>query len=390
MTPLSKVALILTVVFSPVVAQAAARDEVVRTEQRTTSVPPGGAVHIDHRSGHVKVRGHQRADLLIETTFRVSANNKAAAEAFLRAMQLEVTTVGTTVYVRINTPQRNGGNNDVGFAVDLDVAVPERIRLNVGNRFGNTAVTGVKAPLTVSSGNGTISVIDIEAPVTLRNRFGAVDVRRATGDLDIQNTNGEIAARDIRGGATITTAFGGVTLERITGAVRVTGSNGDIRLTGVDGETNVSSRFGRVVLRSIAGKLTANSSNGDIDAGMAPGSCHPVSLESRFGRVLVLTAGGGYALDASARFGRIDLDVQILTVQRPAPRPGEPQRVTGQIGDGRCPMAVMTINGDILIRGGAEPSPTGADGYRRGPVAPSAPLTPQAPQAPRSGTVPGQ
>lgn len=390
MTPLSNAALILAVVFSPVVAQAAARDEVVRTEQRTTPVPPGGTVHIDHRSGNVKVRGHQRTDLVVETTFRVSANNKADAEAFLRAMQLEVTTSGTTVNVRINTPQRNGRNNDVGFAVDLDLSVPERIRLNVENRFGNTAVTGVKAPLTVSSGNGTISITDIEAPSTLMNRFGTVDVRRVTGDLNIQGSNGDIAARDVRGGATITTAFGGVTLERITGAVTVTGTNGDIRLTGVDGETNVSSRFGRVVLRSIAGKLTASSSNGDIDAGMAPGSCHPVSLESRFGRVLVLTAGGGYALDASAKFGRIDSDVQIVTVQRPSPRPGEPQRVTGQIGDGRCPMEVVTSNGDIVIRGGAEPSPVDADGYRRGPVAPARPLTPQTPRAPNPGTAPVQ
>lgn len=388
MTPLSNTALILALVLAPTPAEAAWRDEVMRTEQRTVSVPSGGAVHIDHRSGNVKVHGHQRNDLLVAATFRVSANNKANAEAFLRGMRLEVTTTGTTVSVRVNTPPSNGVNTDVGFAVDLEVSVPERIRLSVENRFGDTAVTGVKAPLTVSSGNGKVSVADIEAAATLKNRFGAVDVSRVTGDLDIQNSNGEIAARDVRGGATITTVFGGVTLERITGAVSVTGANGDIRLIGVDGQTTVSSRFGRVVLRGIAGKLTANSSNGDIDAGMAPGGCHPVSLESRFGRVLVLTAGGGYALDASARYGRIDSDVQILTVVRPAPRPGEPQRVTGQIGDGRCPMAVVTDNGDILIRGGAEPSPADADGYRRGPVAPAPPRTPQAPQAPSPGAMP--
>lgn len=390
MTRLSNTALILALVLSSTVAQAAWRDEVMRTEQRTTPVPAGGAVHIEHRSGRVKVQGHQRNDLLVETTFRVSATSRAGAEAFLRAMRLEVTTAGTTVSVRVNTPQPTGGNSDVGYAVDLDVSVPEWIRLNVENRFGDTTVTGVKGPLIVNSGNGRILVADIEAPATVKSRFGAVDVSRVTGGLDIENSNGEVTARDVRGGATITTAFGSLTLERISGAVSVTGTNGDIRLTGVDGETNVSSRFGRVVLRSIAGKLTANSSNGDIDAAMAPGSCHPVSLESRFGRVIVLTAGGGYALDASARFGRIDSDVQILTVRRPSPRPGEPQRVTGQIGDGRCPMAVVTNNGDILIRGGAEASPPDAGGYRRGPMAPSPPLAPQAPRAPRSGSVPVQ
>ena len=384
MTPLFSAGLILALLFAPAVAQAAARDEVVRTEQRTTSVPAGGTVRIDHRSGHVKVQGHERNDLLVAATFRVSATNKADAEAFLRAMRLEMTTAGTTVHVRINTPQRYGGNGDVGFAVDLDVSLPERIRLNVENRFGDTAVTRVKAPLTVSSGNGRIALADIEAPATLRNRFGAIEVSRVTGDIDIQSSNGAIAARDVRGGATITTTFGDVTLERMTGAVSVTGTNGDIRLTGVEGQTDVSSRFGRVVLRGIAGKLTANSSNGDIDAGMAAGNCHPVSLESRFGRVLVLTAGGGYALDASAKFGRIDSDVQILTVPRPAPRPGEPQRITGQIGDGRCPMAVVTNNGDILIRSGTAPAPADADGYRRRPVAPSRPVTPQAPLAPQA------
>lgn len=389
MTRLSNAALILAIalVLPSAIAQAAWRDEVMRTERRTMPVPAGGAVHIEHRSGRVTVRGHERNDLLVETTFRASASNKTDAEAFLRTMQLEVTATGTTVSVRINTPRRTGGNSDVGYVVDLDVSVPEWTRLNVENRFGDTTVTRVMGPLTVISGNGRITVADVGAPATLRNQFGAVDVSRVTGGLDIQNSNGEIAARDVTGGATITTAFGGVTLERISGAVTVTGTNGDIRLTGVNGETSVSSRFGRVVLRSIAGKLTASSSNGDIDAAMAPGSCHPVSLVSRFGRVIVLTAGGGYALDASARFGRIDSDVKMLTVHRSSPRPGEPQRVTGQIGDGRCPMAVVTNSGDIVIRGGAEPSPADADGYRRGPVT-VRPLSPQAPRAPRPATVP--
>jgi hypothetical protein len=384
-TPISNAALILFVVLAPAVAEAAWRDEVVRTERRTTSVPAGAAVHIDHHSGNVTVRGHQRNDLVVEATFRVSANTRASADAFLRAMQLDVTATGTTVNVRVNTPQSNRGQYDVGFAVDLDVSVPERIGLTVQNRFGDTTVTRVKAPLTISGSNGSILVADIEAPTTLRNRFGGIEASRVTGDLGIQSSNGEIAARDVRGAATITTSFGDVTLERITGALSVTGRNGDIRLTGVDGQTNVSSRFGRVVLRGVAGKLTANSRNGDIDAGMAPGGCHPVSLESRFGRVLVLTAGGGYALDARARFGRIDSDVQILTVARPAPRPGEPQRVTGQIGDGRCPMAVVTENGDILIRSGDEPSPADADGFRRGPVRPT---PPRAPLTPSPGAMP--
>lgn len=387
MTPRCNAALIVALVLSSTgtAAQAAWRDEVMRTERRTTPVPAGGAVHIEHRNGRVTVRGHGRNDLLVETTFRVSAGNKADAEAFLRAMRLEVTTAGTTVSVRVNTPQRTGGRSDFGYVVDLDVSVPEWIRLNVDNRFGDTTITGVMGPLIVNNGNGRITVADIGAPATIRNRFGAVDVNRVTGSLEIQNSNGEIAARDIKGGATITTTFGGVTLERISGTVTVTGTNGNITLTGVDGETNVTSRFGRVVLRSIAGKLTANSSNGDIDASLAPGGCHPVSLQSRFGRVLVLTAGGGYAVDASASSGRID--VQSLTIPRPAPRAGGPQRVTGQIGDGRCPMAVVTSRGDIVIRSGAEPSPADADRPGRGAGA-TQPLTPQAPLAPRPPAAP--
>lgn len=426
MKPASNPALILAlaVVLTPTVALAAWRDEVVRTEQRAVNVPAGGAVRIDHRIGQVKVRGHQRNDLVAAATFRVSAKDKASAEAFSRAMRLEVTTAGTTVHVRINMPEWNGRMSDAGFAVDLDVAVPERAPLHVENRFGDTSVTRVKAPLIVSSGNGKILVVDVEASATIKNRFGGIEVSRVSGDLDVENangdttaqsvngattvrsrfggvrlddiggharidgTNGAISARDVRGGATITTAFGAVTLERITGAVSVTGTNGDIRLAGVDGQTTVSSRFGRVILRDIAGTLTANSSNGDIDAGMAPGGCHPVSLESRFGRLLMLTGGGGYALDASAKFGRIDTDVQVQTTDTRASRPGNQQRVTGQIGDGRCPLVLVTNNGDILVRGGTAPAPRDADGYRRPAVAPRAPQAPRPPRAPGSTPLP--
>jgi DUF4097 and DUF4098 domain-containing protein YvlB len=404
---------------------AGARDEVVRTERRTLNPADGASLDIDHGSGHVRVVASRGRDLHIEATFRVSAATRDAATQFANAMQLEVTT-GTVVRVRITTPQWTRRNGDVGFAVDLNVQVPDRMPLSVTNRFGETLVRGMRSAVTLNNGNGKLIVEDGEGAYNVRNRFGTIEVRRIAGDLIISGDNGQVSAegvsgtvtansrfgsvtltdigrqvrveglngpiviRDARGGATVSSNFGQVLVERIGGPVTIEAGNGNVTAVGVNGSADVTSRFGSVALRDVTGTILVKSTNGAIDAALPGRGCQQTHLETSFGPMVVYAGDGGYALNATTGFGTIMSEVPVRATGTLSARPGQRSTVTGEIGDGRCVLQLVNRNGNITIKAGPAPAPTiQRDGrterftrIQRLPVPPGAAPAAPAPTAP--------
>ena len=418
---------------------AGARDEVVRTERRTLNPADGASLDIDHGSGHVRIVASKSRELLIEATFRVSAATRDAATQFANAMQLEVTS-GAVVRVRINTPQWSRRNGEVGFAVDLNVQVPERMPLSVTNRFGETLVRGMRSPVTMNNGNGRLVVEDGEGSYNLRNRFGTIEVRRITGDLVVTGDNGQVSAesvsgtvtahsrfgsivltdigqarieglngpvviRDARGGVTVTANFGQVLVERIGGPLTIAAGNGNVTALGVNGPADIATRFGSVALRDVTGTIMVKSANGPIDAGLPAKGCQQTHLETTFGPIVVYTGDGGYALKATTGFGSIVSEVPVRASGTLSARPGQQSTVSGEIGNGGCPLQLVNRNGNITIKAGPAPAPTILRDARSdralrlrtpgpppgaaplAPLAPNAPLAPLAPIAPQPAPV---
>jgi DUF4097 and DUF4098 domain-containing protein YvlB len=395
---------------------AGARDEVVRTERRTLNPADGASLDIDHGSGPVRITASRGRELLIEATFRVSAGTREAAAQFANAMQLEVTS-GAVVRVRITTPQWTRGNRDVGFAVDLDVQVPERMPLSVTNRFGETLVRGMRSPVTMNNGNGRLVVEDGAGSYNLRNRFGTIEVRRITGDVVISGDNGQVSAeavsgsvtansrfgsvalsdiggqvrvegsngpiviRDARGGATVSANFGQVLVERIGGPLTIVAGNGNVAALTVTGATDIATRFGSVALRDVNGTIVVKSSNGPIDAALPAKGCQQVHLETSFGPLVVYAGDGGYALKATTGFGSIVSEVPVRATGTLSTRPGQQSSVSGEIGNGGCLLQLVNRNGNITIKAGPPPAPTI---QRDGPPE----RAPRAPRMPPPGTAP--
>ncbi len=419
---------------------AGARDEVVRTERRTLNPADGASLDIDHGSGHVRIVASKGRELQIDATFRVSAATRDGATQLANAMQLEVTP-GPIVRVRINTPQWTRRNDDVGFAVDLNVQVPERMPLSVTNRFGETLVRGMRSPVTLNNGNGKLVVEDGEGAYNLRNRFGTVEVRRIAGDLVVSGDNGQVLAegitgtvtansrfgsvtltdigrqvrvdglngpiviRDARGGATVSSNFGQVLVERIGGSVTIEAGNGNVTVLGANGPADISTRVGSVALRDVTGAIVVKSSNGPIDAALPARGCQQTHLETSFGPMVVYAGDGGYALNATTGFGTIVTEVPVRTTGTLSPRPGQRSTVTGEIGDGRCPLQLVNRNGNITIKAGPPPPPSPpqdprytrvtrptraprASGPGSAPVPPASPAPPAPPAPPAAPAAP--
>lgn len=408
----------------------AAREEVTRTLDRTIAVTGMQALTLTHTaSGHMTIRTHARSEVRLVARVRVSAESRAMAAEFMDTIGFVVDESSSEIIVATKHAEVSRRYRSVGFAVDLDAEIPERMRISASQRFGALTASGlggdallkntngrlaltdargvfilenrfgpidvarVGGRVTIHSNNGAVTGEEIDGTVNVTNNFGAVSLRNVSQQVAVANSNGAITVQDLRGGAVLTTRFGPVDAQAVRGGLRVdngngnilateidgetflktnfgaivaggirgpvtaTNSNGNTRIVGVTGSLNAGSTFGTITLREVDGPIDVRSSNGGLDVGLAPRSaaCHNVAMDTRFGAITVYVPGGGYNVNASTRFGRVQTDVE-MTVTGTIQSRGSDSSVTGRLGGGGCPMQLTNNNGNITIRKGSGPA----------------------------------
>jgi DUF4097 and DUF4098 domain-containing protein YvlB len=321
------IVLTMTVCISmPVTARANdAREEVTRTFDRTLTVTGTPTLSVEHRLGDVRVRAHARNELRIQATIHVSAETRAEATMMADRIQIDVQeSLGTiTITTRYPDPLireslRRERNRDLSFSVDYDLLVPERLAVNLHNRFGDIAVAGMKGGGSISNASGKITAVDGSGRYDIENRFGLVEASRLAGDLIIRGANGPVSANSITGMVTISNKFGNVIAAAIRGDAIIVNANGSVEATGISGRADLRTTFGRVDFRDV-GMVTASSANGSVTGANVNG---PATVNATFGNVTlrnvsrdvrVINANGAIALqdarggaELSTRFGRVE------------------------------------------------------------------------------------
>jgi DUF4097 and DUF4098 domain-containing protein YvlB len=312
----------LTAVLALVAADALAadfREEVTRPFDRTVTISGTPTLRVEHRNGDVRIRAHARNEVRIKATIRVSANSRSDAAAFADRIQIDVQQSPVVVTVTTQYPSSyRGENRDLSYAVDYDLLVPDRVPLDLRNRFGNVSVIGMKADGLISNRNGRVSVTDGSGRYQLENAFGSIDAARLVGDLTIRGANGAVSATGITGAVTVTNRFGIVTATTIRGDAIVANSNGNVDAGGITGKADLRTTFGFVNFRDVGG-VSVSSQNGSVTGAIVGGSA---TISATFGAVTlrnvardarVVNANGSIALqdvrggaDLSTRFGRIE------------------------------------------------------------------------------------
>jgi DUF4097 and DUF4098 domain-containing protein YvlB len=334
------IAIAVCLIPAPAAANAA-REEVTRTIERTLAVTGAPVLAVIHSTaGNLRIRTHARSEVRFVALVRVSSDSRERAVEFMNTITVDV--IDTPARLTVETKHAAMGRRyrNVGFAVDLEVTMPERMPLDANSRFGAMSVTGVGAGATLRSSNGRLTVTDGRGRIYLENRFGPIDASRLTGNITIvsdngavnadtiygsltatnrfgpvtlrgvehavsvENSNGAITVQDVGGGAVLITRFGPVDAQMVRGGLRVENDNGSIRAIDVDGETNLTTRFGLIVAGGIRGPVVAGNNNGGIRVVGATGS---IRATTEFGAVTVRDVDG--PVDIRSSNGNIDVDV---------------------------------------------------------------------------------
>jgi hypothetical protein len=334
-------------------AHANQREEVTRSFDRTVTVSGTPTLLVEHRMGDLRIRAHARNELRIQATIHVSADSRSNASLLADRIQIDVQESPGTISVTTRYPemairetQRRGRNRDLSFSVDYDLLVPERLPLSLRNRFGDVAVTGMKAGGSIVNASGRVTAIDGGGRYTIENRFGRVDALSVKGGLRVFAANGLVKVSDVEGPVFLKNSFGSIEADRVRGELTAENASGSISATAVGGGAKVSTSFGPVVLREVDGRVDVTNRSGSVEAWptVRPGTCHDVQLTTSFSPMVVHLPDSGYALAARTTFGRIQTEVPIT-----ASGTIGSNTVSGTIGRGGCALQLTNASGDIRI-----------------------------------------
>lgn len=203
---------------------------VTETESRTLPTP--SILAVEAVNGDVTVSGADRGDV------RVTITKRGPSEAALEAASVTATGGDGDEPLELVVEHESGLRPSSGVAVDLDVAVPDDVRI-----------------ARVTTKNGRIELEDAAATddARLETKNGRVTAVNVDGRLSLRSTNGTVEARDV------------------TAIDRATTSNGtvDVDLGTIRGETVVEATNGSVDVRvgpAAAADVTISTNVGSIDA----------------------------------------------------------------------------------------------------------------------------
>jgi len=250
----------------------------VDTVALTAPSASSGRLVIRNVNGRTTVRAGNAADVQVSATRRTVPGLTSPEVRLLESGGvLTLEAVGATNLV-FGIP-----SSQVDYAVD----VPPGTEIEIQGVSGAVDVSGVNAPVSVTTVSGPVGLQSIGASATVRTTSGDVRANDLRGALNVSTISGRVRLVDVDHVATATTVSGDLTIEgRVTegGAIRTTSGDVDARLadnsdirvvvTTISGDISVRSLSfpdRRQDRRSFSGtlgsggeQLTINTASGDV------------------------------------------------------------------------------------------------------------------------------
>lgn len=186
-----------------------------------------------------------------------------------------------------------------GGAVDVDIALPSRSRLQASTASADVYADGLLGDCRFSSASGRVSLDAIE------------------GDVKADTASGDVGANSVLGCVSISTASGDAVLEAIDGELNFQAASGGLTVGVLRGNARAQTASGpTIVTTAVTGSLRARTGSGDVEIGIPHGTAARLDVSTSSGTVrnrLAPSDGPGdgeRTLDVHARTGSGDIVVR--------------------------------------------------------------------------------
>jgi hypothetical protein len=293
------------------------------TVDRTFSVNGPVRLELTNGSGDSKVVVGSPGEVRIHAEYRVRSWSESSARR-------------RTGEIRTNPPFSQEGNlirvggaglhtNAVVF--NYSITVPPETEIHAASGSGSIAMTGVKGPVSATTGSANISLSNL------------------AGDVQAHSGSGTISLASIQGQVHATTGSGDIAIASVHGDVRIQTGSGVIRIASPAGAVVASTGSGSVSVADAMEDLRLRSGSGNIAVTGDPQGGTYWDFHTSSGNVaLQVTPKASFRFYAKTNSGDIDAAIPVVmegTAGKHALR--------ARIGDGKGRVEVETSSGNVAL-----------------------------------------
>jgi Toastrack DUF4097/LiaI-LiaF-like transmembrane region len=350
--------------------------------------PAGSALHVNDIRGAVNVSAGNDDQIHVSVHKRINADSAAEADKWNAGTKPQISVSGGVVTLNAN----NQAAGDHGIATDLDITIPRKAPLTISTRSGDVSVVGRDGDVQVSAQHDDVTATDINGKVSLTLERSSARIAQISSDVSIEGRANDVSVEDVKGAVHLDGEFmESVKLSRLVQGVtfhssrtdlqffRLNGDldldSGDLQASDVVGPVRLSTRAKDVRLTGVAGDVRLQDENGSVELHMS--KLGSVQVENRKGDVQIYVPDkAGFQVDARSRGGDVETDFDGLKVDNRE----DQATATGTVGGGGPHLVVTNEHGTIEIRKGST--------VAEAPAAPAVPASPKAPRRPSTPSTP--
>jgi DUF4097 and DUF4098 domain-containing protein YvlB len=350
--------------------------------------PAGSALHVNDIRGAVNVSAGNDDQIHVSVHKRINADSAAEADKWNAGTKPQISVSGGVVTLNAN----NQAAGDHGIATDLDITIPRKAPLTISTRSGDVSVVGRDGDVQVSAQHDDVTATDINGKVSLTLERSSARISQISSDVSLEGRANDVSVEDVKGAVHLDGEFmESVKLSRLAQGVtfhssrtdlqffRLNGDldldSGDLQASDVIGPVRLSTRAKDVRLTGVAGDVRLQDENGSVELHMS--KLGSVQVENRKGDVQIYVPDkAGFQVDARSRGGDVETDFDGLKVDNRE----DQATATGTVGGGGPHLVVTNEHGTIEIRKGST--------VAEAPAAPAVPASPKAPRRPSTPSTP--
>jgi hypothetical protein len=219
------------------------------------------------RNASADTRGVERVEIFARagdltvkpaTGTTLSATGRACAsnEKYLEQTQVKLRRDGNVLQVHVQVPEDMQGIGIFYASLDLDVALPATLPVEITDSSGDMTLEGVRVTRVLDS-SGDILARGLPGDVEIEDSSGDISVLDQAGALRISDSSGDIVVRGAREVLIPRDSSGDIRIEQIAGSVRIEqDSSGDISIVNVGRDVEVlADSSGQVRVSSVQGAV---------------------------------------------------------------------------------------------------------------------------------------
>lgn len=297
---------------------------------RRFTVPANSQLVVDVGIGSIDVTTHAGNEVVVSVFRKVTRQDKAAEEAFLRDHPVTFSQDGNTLSVRSPAAKSSGWSwtgtkrNEAKYTITVPASFNVRLQTS----------------------GGPISVSDLKGETKSDTSGGGLRFTRLQGTVNGHTSGGGIHVTDCEGTVKIDTSGGGIEVIGGGGTLNGDTSGGSVTVKNFNGPARVETSGGSITLENVIGRIEGSTSGGSISARFPGTLPDDVNLETSGGSVTVrLAENSAFTLDASTSAGSVSSDLPVTIVGKI-----ERSRLSGAVNGGGKTLHLRSSGGGIHIR----------------------------------------